>query len=398
MEHKNQEEVPMFEEILHEPKIEEKPDFVAAIVSPINDPKHCQPLLKVLDNLLPLRRCNATNEDLIVKERGGIGHLRRIRRVRALSSEQPRSKSETETSPEKFKKTRPTVRLEVVMQTPEIINQLEEEGKKVLDALVTKYDLKLEERQLPGRPATCKHELTTIYNPVWPTLFFPKNTDEVVLALSDDEVNAMIEGMKRAISDSHSSRRQLELWHTKEHEHEMLSTGSILPKNSEMCGAVIQNPVSGEIISRASNERKRLMASEIGIFPDLENPLCTPTLLAIQGVSRREREAAIDLGMNSTEFKSGQYLCTGYDVYLTKEPDVFEAMSLVHSRARRVVFGVADGIHGGLGGSVGENAVHSLPGTNHHYRAFYCSNNNCEQSLYRLCWELHRSEESVSGE
>jgi len=68
-----------------------------------------------------------------------------------------------------------------------------------------------------------------------------------------------------------------------------------------------------------------------------------------------------------------------YDVYLTKEPDVYEAMVLVHSRVRRVAFGVRDRSMGRLGGASdgslvdGRNGcvgVHSLPGTNHHYRAF----------------------------
>lgn len=64
-----------------------------------------------------------------------------------------------------------------------------------------------------------------------------------------------------------------------------------------------------------------------------------------------------------------------YDVYLTKEPNVYEAMALVHSRVRRVIFGVVDNEMGGLGGASNSansqnTGIHSLPGTNHHYRAF----------------------------
>ncbi len=53
-------------------------------------------------------------------------------------------------------------------------------------------------------------------------------------------------------------------------------------------------------------------------------------------------------------------------------------MALVHSRVRRVVFGVQDREMGGLGGTTTE-AIHSLPGTNHHYRAFRFNTmfNNC---------------------
>ena len=65
-----------------------------------------------------------------------------------------------------------------------------------------------------------------------------------------------------------------------------------------------------------------------------------------------------------------------YDVYLTKEPNAYEAMALVHSRVRRVVFGTADKEMGGLGGVADsiddgfKRGIHCLPGTNHHYRAF----------------------------
>lgn len=49
-------------------------------------------------------------------------------------------------------------------------------------------------------------------------------------------------------------------------------------------------------------------------------------------------------------------------------------MALVHSRVRRVVFGIADEEMGGLGGAANSNSrhtgIHFLPGTNHHYRAF----------------------------
>jgi tRNA-specific adenosine deaminase 3 len=68
-------------------------------------------------------------------------------------------------------------------------------------------------------------------------------------------------------------------------------------------------------------------------------------------------------------------------VYLTKEPNAYEAMALVHSRVRRVVFGKQDKEMGGLGGVYNFRGIHCLPGTNHHYRAFRLSSETtCKDS------------------
>ena len=82
-----------------------------------------------------------------------------------------------------------------------------------------------------------------------------------------------------------------------------------------LCGAVVMNPVDGAIISRAADERRLQGISHdetnnedalMSIFPDEVSPLCTSILLAIQGVSRRERHAALGCGMESEEFQKGR--------------------------------------------------------------------------------------------
>ncbi len=70
-----------------------------------------------------------------------------------------------------------------------------------------------------------------------------------------------------------------------------------------------------------------------------------------------------------------------YDIYLTKEPGIFESMALVHSRVGRVFFGVENREEGGLGGTGSDTSLHCLPGTNHRFRAFKCLFRNDIQLL-----------------
>jgi len=65
--------------------------------------------------------------------------------------------------------------------------------------------------------------------------------------------------------------------------------------------------------------------------------------------------------------KSGPYLCTGYDLYVTREPCVMCAMALVHSRIRRVFYGCRDSVMGALGSRY---KIHTQAGLNHHFEVF----------------------------
>ena len=94
----------------------------------------------------------------------------------------------------------------------------------------------------------------------------------------------------------------------------------------------------------------------------LTNPIYTPTMLCINGVSaiiRGEMGEVTDLIDN--------YLCTGLDLYITQEPDVMSSMALVHSRIHHVYYSHNSDPMGGVGSLF---HLHSLRSLNHHYRVF----------------------------
>lgn len=62
-----------------------------------------------------------------------------------------------------------------------------------------------------------------------------------------------------------------------------------------------------------------------------------------------------------------RYLCTGFDVYLTFEPEPMDAMALVHARVRRVVYCLPNLSEGALGTRL---MLHEQRQLNHHYRVF----------------------------
>jgi tRNA-specific adenosine deaminase 3 len=239
-----------------------------------------------------------------------LSHLKRVKRQKQQTT--------TTSSPPKKKA---KLDLEVLM------------GRNENDAaaLVKTYNLELKRKLVPGRPAESNQELTE-FNAIWPTIYFQKNTEEHKeqgLALSEVEIKQMVRGMEIAAKD----------------------------------GAVIMDPESGSVVATSKDE---LILQPLSS----KNPLCTPVILAIQGISRFERKAALGHGMESDTFRNGQYLCTGYDIYVRNEPSVFEAMAMVHSRIRRVVFRDINPNDGGLGGTGTASAVHCLPTTNHRYRVF----------------------------
>jgi tRNA-specific adenosine deaminase 3 len=336
-----------FIEIRPPPQTPKLPDLVQVYITRVK-PQQCGQLIKDLQRMTSHHRSES------------IAHLKRVRNV----------PSSTTTNSPLQKKLKSETALQVLLGA--VDDSCQDDWSDVLKT----YDASLETCWLPGRPAQSKKELEE-FSKQWPTIYFHKKSDQhkqEQLSLTKEEIDEMTRGLSFAIDDA---KQAMQLMNDND--------------NGKLCtsGAVIMCPVSHTVVATANKERVQQQAPGEPL-PDAMNPLCTSVLLAIQGVSRKERAAAVGYGMDSETFQKGQYLCTGYDVYTTREPGVFEAMALVHSRIRRVVFGIPNEKDGGLGGTGMETAVQALP-TNHHYRVFCCASNS---KLSKECNKI----DSVAGD
>ena len=192
---------------------------------------------------------------------------------------------------------------------------------------------------VPRRPPQSQDEACEA-NQLWPTHFFPLQSLEHKQhqgSLTVQEMNVMIERIQGLLST-----RTNEAW-------------------------VVDS--SSNLVVATSGEEET--AQEGGISSWLgrksKNPLATPILFAIQGVSRLERQQ-----QQSSSQRHQHYLCSGYDLYCNYEPCVFESMALVHSRFGRVIWCTLTPPPPGNVWQHGlsKHTIHCLPGTNHHFRAF----------------------------
>jgi tRNA-specific adenosine deaminase 3 len=94
-----------------------------------------------------------------------------------------------------------------------------------------------------------------------------------------------------------------------------------------------------------------------------------PDAAPLVGAKRAREKQEKNLGEKLTALHGRPYLCTGYDAYCAREPCVMCAMALVHSRVRRVVYGVPNAKAGALGGGPAA-PLHGQRTLNHHYDVF----------------------------
>ena len=358
-----------FIEIIYKPPEKVLPEWIECYIIENLDPKCCGPLARDLNAILPLRIPSQTNDvqststsSRITKEHDtatlfpNTEHLKRIRR-RPATDEEIQSRKIEDDVPAKHDSKETLTNGDVCdnhpskkakknnkkkKQTPYSLDILVGSVSAVDDYLCSKYtSLSLTtilerynlsttssnfiRKSLPGRPAHTKDELNQWNTSVWPTLFYEEKTvqyKEDQLALTIEEVEMMKKGMDAALKDALAAQQQCKVWWEKYDTN--ASKNEILPTLS---GVAALNPQNGVVVSKASDERhlQAIMSEEDTLeekkstdqstavcidkwtfFPEEVNPLCTPVLLAIQGVSRQERQLALGVGMQSEEFKRGQ--------------------------------------------------------------------------------------------
>lgn len=318
--------------------------YVDAYVASVQ-PTECGSLLKKFGSKVPpSASLSSRPSSILVEATVDLGHLRRVRRRKVVPVKNDTDPLSDDSFGTLTKPPKAEIELHVVLGAVSDVDKLcRRRQTSAAEYFCQEYGAtKVIVEAVPARMAESEEELQE-FNKVWPTVFYPNKTREHrrrERLLKEDELEQMEMGMQAALKDA--------------------------------LGAVMLDTKAGTVVSRAEEESRKQNAGYGdggggGVAP--KNPLSTPILLAIQGVSRREREAACRVGMDDPAFHKGQYLCTGFDCYTAQEPSVFEAMSLVHSRIRRVVFGAA--LPDKKGGLL-EYKVHCLPNTNHNFRAFVC--------------------------
>jgi tRNA(Arg) A34 adenosine deaminase TadA len=321
--------------------------YMEAWVATVN-PQECSAFVQWLSQEYPLRH---------PLKKFDLSHLKRVKRVVGDSSSSPEpppySVKETTRKRSRSSINDPNKKMDSVVTTLQVLVVAKSEEwptaaalgqtagtllQRQIAAQLQRRPVELVAISVPRRPPQSEDEFQK-FNAIWPTVYLPNQMQEYQeqqRQLDDTETDKIRLGLENALDDF----KRL------------------------MGGVVICCPSTGLVISTASQEFQAQHQRQCNIQ---NNPLVTPYILAIQGVSRIERM--------SWGLEKQQYLCTGYDVYGVQEPNVFEAMALVHSRIRRLVFGVeANDFSEGRSHSSGiiEARVHALPGTNHHFRSFTC--------------------------
>lgn len=279
-------------------------------------PENANELIRTLSSVLPL--CD------------GLSHLKRVRRVPCESSEKG-------------------FRLDMVLCREETWLLRDAEVKEQM----SRFQLEPRLVNVPAAAPLSKEELK-IWGEIWPLIYKPGKDQHIPLTPSE---------LRRMYV--HANYVQ---------EKSMKSD----PCNQAVA-AILVHPGSDMIASEGIDSSERLSPCQSAASPTnacLSHAVMNcVTSFAIPHVERANKRkqgpASSSAGIgdkNNSPLPLDQYLCTGLDCYVTREPCVMCTMALVHSRIRRIIF---VSYNNDEVGGLSEAKIHCEAALNHRCEAFF---------------------------
>nr|XP_020038876.1 probable inactive tRNA-specific adenosine deaminase-like protein 3 [Castor canadensis] len=207
---------------------------------------------------------------------------------------------------------------------------------------------------VPARPPLTRSQFEKARTH-WPTSFHEDK--QVTTALSGQ----LFSTQERAVMQSHMERA-------------VQAAQRAAAKGLRAVGAVVVDPTSGHVLATGhdcSHVASPLLHAVMvcidlvaqsqgrGTYDFRPHPACSFTLVTGPQGARAGSVRKLD------EDEDGlPYVCTGYDLYITREPCAMCAMALVHSRIQRVFYG-APSPDGALGTRF---RIHARPDLNHRFQ------------------------------
>lgn len=187
---------------------------------------------------------------------------------------------------------------------------------------------------VPQDEPLCVEEMK-MFGEYWPVVFKP-SAKTASVEVSEEEATSMLEFLRQA---------------------ETLARDS---ESAHASGAILVHPESKTVVAEAvdASDRDSQYPSQVLRHAVMECIAAAAVPQTGENTSAHSVSACLEL-----------YLCTGLDLYVSREPCVMCAMALVHSRVRRVVYGQPIGEES-VGG-ISNARIHVEPRLNHRYDAWY---------------------------